>query len=252
MTAAPAQQPRGRVRPLRSRLVELLPEPVRHRYRIWRHGLRYVRRATDGMLPLAVYERLYHEVVALPDADILEIGAAAGTASITIAWAMRDSQKRSKLVIAEKCQGGSRDRYGTREQNLARLEHNLRRFGVADRIRLFPHHVTFENAGQLLALCESEYLAALVLDADGRIHRDFHAFWPRLCEQALIVVDDYHPSASRKHERTWRLLNCMIEWGLIEPIEVVGDTYFGRKPSGATMDRFDLEHCRRIVEEVGV
>ncbi|MGH7898555.1 MAG: hypothetical protein ACREQQ_11420, partial [Candidatus Binatia bacterium] len=74
-----------------------------------------LKRRAGGMLPAAVYHRLYDEVVKLPDLDIVEVGGAAGAGSIAIALAMQESSKRSKLVVVERCEGGSRVPFGGRE-----------------------------------------------------------------------------------------------------------------------------------------
>lgn len=229
----------------------LIPRALLHNYRTRRYGLAYVRRVCGGMLGTRTYERIYREALTLPDLDFLEIGAAGGAATVALGWAYRDSRKKSGLVVVEKGEGGSRAKFGDKSTNLARLLHNLRQFGVADRVRLFSELLTPENGDQLAELIQTEKLAGMMLDADGRIHRDFGLFWDRLIVGGLIVVDDYHDSLSRKHERTYRLLNQLIDWGYFEPIELVGNTYLGRKPAG-TPRPLDLAGCNEIVELVGV
>lgn len=229
-----------------------VPDWLLHRYRVVRYRFAYVRKVTSGMLAAETYERIYREALSLPDLDFLEIGAAAGAGTVALGWAYRDSRKRSRLVVVEKGEGGSRDQFGDKSANILRLRENLKKFEVLGRVELFTELLTVDNAGELAALIRTPQLAGMMLDADGRIHRDFSLFWERIVPGGMIVVDDYHPSLSRKHERTYRLLNLFIEWGYFEPVELVKDTYIGRKPQTAPTRPFDLQCCEELVEGVGV
>ncbi len=205
---------------------------------------------TNGLLPVEVYRHLYEEAKALPFGDVVEIGGAGGAASIALAWGLADGGSSSRVVVVEKCEGGSRDRYGDYATNLERLESHLRRYGVSDRVSLFTRRLTFENGADVLAEVRTPTLSALCCDADGRIHRDFHFFWPRLMPGGLIVVDDYHETHSRKHAVTWNLLNQLMEWGLFEPTKLVNATYFGRKPQHADFSAFDVDVCEALCERI--
>jgi predicted O-methyltransferase YrrM len=240
--------------------------------RLWRarkHGrgadgppVERIKREAGGMLSTAVYRQLYDRVSGLPDLDVVEVGGASGAGSIVIATAMRDSKKQSRLIVAEKCEGGSRSEIGSYAENVERIQENFRKFGVEDRVRLFPHELTLENADRLLALGESPRIAALVLDADGRIDRDFQLFWKRLVPGGLIVVDDYEnaakylpiserrPTGGMKKLIVFRLFNQLRAWGLVDAIEIQGTTVFGRKPPEADFARFDPEVCREILDGV--
>lgn len=217
---------------------------------------------THGMLSPLVYRKLYLLARSLPDLDVVEIGGASGAGSIALALGMAESGKRSRLIVVEKLQGGSRARYGGYPENLNAITSNFREFGVEDRIVLFPHELTLQNGRDVLALITTPELAAFVHDADGRLDRDFRLFWPRLRPGGLIIVDDYadsaqftsiseeHPQGGIKSKMTYRLLNQMIAWGLFTPCGIVGDTIFGQKPEDAEFARFDGKTCTRIIEEV--
>lgn len=221
-----------------------------------------LRREAGGMLSPAVYHRIYDEVRKLPDLDVVEVGGAAGAGSVAVVWAMKESGKGSKVIVVERCEGGSRTAFGGRSENLRRLEQHLARFDVLDRVALYPHELTFENGEEVLALIRTPEIAALIHDADGRIDRDFRIFWPRLRPGGLIVVDDFvnlaefrlasprHPDGGTKCLRTFRLLNQFIDWKLFEPFAQVRSTVFGRKPRGADFTRFDLSVCERILDGV--
>ncbi len=218
--------------------------------------------AAQGMLTARTYRRLYAAIYSLPDLAIIEIGGGAGASSIAIAWAMRDSGKRSKLIVVEKCEDGSRSEFGGYEQNLARITANFAKFGVSDQIRLFPHVLTPDNGDAVKAMVDTSEIAALVIDADGLLDRDFALFWPLLQTGGLMVIDDYenrtifkpvsdyYPLGGGKHLRTFRLLNLMIDWGLFVPNDQIGSTIFGIKPAGADFARFDLEQCKHTLAEL--
>ena len=72
---------------------------------------------TRGMLNPKTYKALYEEVRALPDLPFVEVGAASGAGTISIGWAFADSGKRAKILSVEKCEGGSRTRYGGYSDN---------------------------------------------------------------------------------------------------------------------------------------
>ncbi len=228
----------------------VLPKPVVDYLRKPPNRFEVMRYETDGMLSPAVYERLCEEVSRLPAGDIVEVGGAAGSATIAMAWGLQRADNGSHIVVIEKCERGSRARYGDYATNLARLEAHLESHGVRDRVVLFPKSLTVENGEEVLALVRTPELAALCCDADGRLHRDFRLFWPRLRPGGLIVVDDYDETRSRKHAVTWHLLNQLMEWGLFEPVELLNGTYFGRKPAGADFEAFDYALCDELCEGV--
>lgn len=221
-----------------------------------------LRSQTNGMLLPIVYKKIYELCYQLPDLDIVEIGGATGAGSISIAWAMNDAQKKSQLIVVEKCEGGTRTDIGGYAENLELIQDHFQNFGARDRITLFPHEVTFENGEEVLKLIKTPQIAAFMHDADGRVDRDFYLFWNRLQPGGLIIVDDYaneakykpisdrHPTGGAKSIITYRLLNQMIQWGLFEPTTKIGKTIFGIKPIGADFSLFNLETCRRIVAGV--
>jgi predicted O-methyltransferase YrrM len=146
---------------------------------------------SSGMLSPVVYRELYRLARDAPDLDIIEIGGAAGAGSIALALGVKESGKRSGVIVAEKLEGGSRVEFGDRSSNQQIIEENFRKFGVLDQVRFFPHEVTMENGGEVSALFRSGEIAVLVHDADGRVDRDFFLFWPLLRDGCAIVIDDY-------------------------------------------------------------
>jgi len=246
-----------------SGLLRQILRKVYHLYGGMMHPRFYELKAkTHGMLNPMIYRRMYLLAREQPDLDIVEIGGAAGAGSVALALGMKESGKRSGLVVVEKLQGGSRATLGDYQRNLEIINGNFRDFEVGDVVRLYPHEITMENGSEVRALIRTPEIAAFVHDADGRLDRDFSLFWPLLRPGGLIIVDDYansphfkpiserNPQGGIKSVMTFRLLNQMIEWGLFRLTRRMGNTAFGIKPVGADFSRFDRQACRRIIEQV--
>jgi predicted O-methyltransferase YrrM len=229
-------------------------------YALYRRHRR-MREATGGLLPAKVYAELTRVGQRMVDLPVIEVGSFSGASTIALAWGM--SGKRSNIVAVEKCEGGQWVSGGKRyESNLERLERNLREFGVADRVVLFPHYLDLETGPKVHELAGNGPLAALCHDADGRIDRDFALFWEHLVDDAPIVIDDYrtailyedpndrHPKGRIKGQVTYRMVNQMVAWGLLQIDRKIKDTLFGHKPPGADFGVFDAEHCEAIYQSV--
>lgn len=221
-----------------------------------------LKKKTNGMLGPAVYSKMYELCYKLDDLNIVEIGGATGAGSVALAWAMKDSNKKSKLIVVEKCQGGTRSDVGGYSENLDLINAHFSKFDVQDQITLFPHKLTFDNSDRVYFLIQTEEIGAFIHDADGRIDRDFYLFWSMLKPGGLIIIDDYadkpnykpisdrYPQGGIKSVMTYRLLNRIIEWGLFEPSIKMGDTIFGYKPVNGNFDRFDLDACQEIISQI--
>ena len=207
---------------------------------------------TEGLLGADVYEAIHRTFLddAVGDHDVVELGGASGSASIAIAWALQERQRGGKLVVVEKFEGGTRAKFGGYDENYERFQNFVKRYGVADRIRLFPDYLTMENSSEMLELVGTSQIGGLMLDADGHIFRDFAIFWERLVPGAPIVIDDYDPEISPKHELTFHLLNKLIEWRLVEQRQLIGDTFFGVKGEAESIDSLDIEECESITAAV--
>lgn len=228
-----------------------MTSPVAYAARYLRYGrFAKLQRDTEGLLTPAVYKLIYERIRAAPDLDTIEIGGAGGSASIAVAWAKIESKQKSKHIVVEKLEGGSRIRYGGFEENLTRFQRHLAQFGAAERVRLFSEYLTLNNGPQVAAMIETGKIAALLSDADGRIDRDFTLFLPLLHPEGVIVIDDYHPTRSWKHALTYRLLNQFESWKLFVMDETVDRTAFGRPHPEADLSRLDPRACAEIVESV--
>lgn len=219
-------------------------------------------RETGGLMRAKAYRRLCELARDAADLDIVEVGAGGGGSGISMALGVQEAGKHSRVVVIDRCEGASRLEIGGYDDNLAFLHGNLERFGVADRVRVCPFYLTEETAGKVFEQVESEQLAGLAHDADGRIDRDFTIFWPRLIDGGFIAIDDcrnrapFQPRTPRtpdggiKSLVTFRLLQRFTEWGLFRETDRVRGTVFGVKPAGADLARFDPAVCAEIIAGV--
>jgi len=88
----------------------------------------------------------------------------------------------------------------------------------------------------------------LMLDADGKIDRDFLLFYNLVSPDGLIVIDDAddsiflsvssagEPFIDLKHRITHALVNCLHEKGFIKDLEMISNTLFCRS-TGKTLSK---------------
>ena len=223
-----------------------------------------VKQQCNGMLRLDVYSALEAVAQQIDSGIVVEVGAAHGAATVTIARALAGRAAAVHVYAIERAAGGSRAAYGGFAENAAILADNLDRFGVTDRVTLLLDEV--ETAA--LAVPAGATIGLLLLDADGAIDRDFDLFFDRLAIGGMIVIDDCTDIVrskrlngdrlmiDQKHRLTFHLVEAYQQHGLIEAERQVYHTWFGRKiaerpkqqrsAEQATLDRAILAAYRRL------
>ena len=194
---------------------------------------------THGLLTNAAYRMLYQMVIKAPAGDAVEVGTAHGAATIVIARALKDSGRSGRVHSIDKIVGGSCDRFGSEEDNIAVIKRNFSLYGVDDAISFYAE--LSDAAARLLPADIS--IGILMLDADGAIDRDFALFYNKIVPSGLIVIDDYDPGlvvkrltngdifVDQKHLLTFHLVNHFVHHGLLSDVNVCGETVFARKPT---------------------
>ena len=247
----------------------LLPRIVRNlrpdrAWRILRGGrMSYLKYATNGMLGAEVYADLARRAATTEDLPFVEIGAAAGTGTIALAWGFAKAGHRSRIYSIERCEGGSRARFGGYQDNLEILERNLTRFGVRDRVELYTQDLTLPTANEFLSRLPGDTLAGFMHDADGRLDRDFAIFWPRTVAGGLIIVDDCIDSpdlaqlmaergaGGRKYYVTAAGWQVILAAGLVSDVERLGSTVFARRAAGGRLDDALVGQIGRAADAAG-
>ena len=215
-----------------------------------------VKEKCNGMLSPAVYGRIYELAKNAPGESFIEVGAAHGAATICLGSALRDSCRAGKVYSFEKITGGSRERFGSFDTNKRIIEENIAFFGLGDRIVM--NYGLVEDLATVIP--ERADFGLLMLDADGRIDRDFSLFFDKLADNAVMIIDDVAPqvrvktaSGSLNARRVFvdqkhRLSNLLVDFftrqGMIEGAMLEG-TWVGKK-SG---DHFDPKLWSSIVEQ---
>jgi predicted O-methyltransferase YrrM len=198
----------------------------------------------NGMLPADVYQRIYDLARSAPGGLFVEVGAAHAAATVCLASALRDSGRQEKVYSFEKIVGGSRKKFGDFETNKRIIEENISFFGLSSHIVM--NYGLVEDLARTIP--EGAPLGLMMLDADGRIDRDFSLFFNSLVRKAVIVIDDVAPvvrvratsralavhqvSVDQKHRISQLLVDYFVSHGMIEG-EMVAGTWFGRKVGGS-------------------
>jgi predicted O-methyltransferase YrrM len=197
--------------------------------------LRHSATVAGGMLPIAVYRKLFD--LGAAGGTIVEIGTAHGAATIAMALGAKQGGKPFHIYTVDPFEGefSSRRQYGSAAQNSEIVKRNLSLFGVAD-------HVTVV-AGTSETLVETNPVTAislLFLDADGRIDRDLAILYDRLSPLCTIGVDDYDGKVciidvnatralDQKHRITRLLSDAFVAHGLLLPNVTIEKTAFFTK-----------------------
>ena len=200
-----------------------------------------VKKKANGMLSIDVYQEMYHLAQKVEqNTTILEIGTAHGAGAISLALG---SQGKNKVASIDKITGGSRDKFGTLEENKVIIKNNFKYFGV-EKVIDFYIGTSTEIASHLP---EELTISMLVIDADGAIDRDFELFYNKLLPGSTIIIDDYSnyvrikkdkkiTRIDQKFKLTHMLVSFMEQASLLKKNKVIDSTYFGIKPQNQKDD----------------
>lgn len=194
-----------------------------------------VKKKANGMLSIDVYQEIYSLAKnSINNEDILEIGTAHGACAISLALASRGKRK---VITIDKIIGGSRDKFGSLEENKKIILDNFKYFDVENNIDFYVG----TSAEVAKNLSKELKLSMLVIDADGAIDRDFEIFYNKLLPGCPIVIDDclnylkikkdkkiYY--IDQKQRLTNMLITFMEQNKLLKKDKIIDNTYFGIKP----------------------
>jgi len=246
-------------RPLWRRILRNL-RPARARRIIAHPRFAWLTYRTNGMLWPDVYAEVHRRLIAVPDLPFVEVGAASGTGTIAMAWAYSKAGHQAKIVAVEKCEGGSRDRFGDFDDNLATLNDNLARYGCSQHVRLFTDRLSLDSRDTLLQAIGGSTISGFMHDADGRLDRDFDLLWPLTIDGGLIIVDDClaraelgellaeKGSSGRKFFMTAAGWKVIVAAGLVEQATRIDSTVFAVKPAGSGLT-VPTEEIRSAIDQ---
>jgi predicted O-methyltransferase YrrM len=200
-----------------------------------------IKKKANGMLSIDVYQEMYRIAKKVKkNTTILEIGTAHGAGTISLALG---SYGKNKVLSIDKIIGGSRDKFGTFEENKLIIKNNFKYFGV-DKIIDFYIGTSTEIA---LQLPKEMKFSMLVIDADGAVDRDFELFYNKLLPGSTVIIDDYSNYVRIKKDKkithidqkfrlTYMLVSFMEQANLLKKNKVIDSTYFGIKPQNQKND----------------
>jgi len=208
------------------------------------HDFQKVRSQANGMLSLRVYQAIYEKAHAAVPGHFIEVGTAHGAATIVLALGKIAGATAGSVYSFEKIVGGSREKYGSVEDNLNIIQANFKSFNVDSSIHLFIGDV--EDSARDLVNDEAFNampISLLMLDADGAIDRDLELFYNRLLPGSPIIIDDCNERVKikyadrdqikidSKHLLTYKLVSFYLQAGLLEQPTYIGNTLFCIKPT---------------------
>ena len=205
----------------------------------------HVERA-NGMLPFAVYIELWNAARECCGSTFVEIGTAHGAATIAMTCGALSAGRQPTVHSIDTLSGvfSSRSHYGSIRENKAMIERNFAAAGITHNVSLF---VGSSEEFMASGTCPPQ-IDLLMLDADGRIDRDLLYFFPRLAEDALIVIDDVdcdvywglaadgRPYVDLKHRTTRLLLDAFVAEGFLNVGKVMHATAFCTKGARTPRD----------------
>ena len=182
-----------------------------------------------SMLHLDVLILIYH-FAKICSANILEIGAFVGGATIAAAFGVRDSGMRKKLIAIEPGGSVKHKRLGTR--NIFRdLERNLARQRVSELVTTIKGR-SFDPA-TISAVNETlgaDKVGLLILDADAAKRRDIECYCDRFADGCWMVIDDYYGIGTNAKITPSRAdVEALTTAGYLQPLGFYGwSTWVGR------------------------
>lgn len=187
------------------------------------HRFNKIKRNCNGLLSAEVYYLMYSYASTMNDGNILEIGSAHGAGAISLALGSKESGASAKVVAVEKGE------YDTRPDTINNLNENIDKYDVENHVEVVQRRLTIDEG--LPDVIESHApFSILVLDADGRLDRDFKLLYEHLPPGAIIIIDDYDLARGGKHYRTFVYVNLLSNNNYINIYKIFGDTLVAAKP----------------------
>lgn len=193
---------------------------------------------------------------------VVEVGTGHAALTVLVADALIQSEPSRVIYTFDRIAGGSREAFGTFEENTQIIRDNLCRFGIEEAV----HPIFGDVASTHGVVDKDRQIDLLVLDADGRIDRDLMIFWRRMAPGCLIVLDDaagplvagnlgLMPQVLRrfsvdgKNYITSRIEQRLVEDGFLRPVASFGDLHVLRKqaPSADLTADYFLDIYRSVI-----
>jgi len=191
---------------------------------------RELKRETNGMLSPQQYRELHRYGHELSDYNMLEIGAAHGSASIALATGIKAAGADRSVYAFERGKGGSRAQFGDKSDNIRILKENLREYDVEDHVEIIPRGLSLDDEISD-TVAEAAPFSVLLHDADARLYRDFKLFYDMLLPGGMVFVDDCSCRERKgKNYEAFGYVSHFVKHGYLIKVDEIGDFFVGMKP----------------------
>ena len=205
------------------------------------------------MLSTEVYEEIAYQASRCnSDNLIVDCGTAGGASCCA---ALKGSEKYKPLLITfDKFEGGSREKFGSKEENIQLAKINISKFDKFKRAII--KDVTFSRNFNLENYIPKK-VNLLILDMDGQIDRDIINFSKFLSTNNTVIIDDYTPEIrvirknligdikiDSKQYLTYNLCNYFEKINLLSIFKVIDNTVFGK----LNIDNFKLIEPDKLLD----
>jgi predicted O-methyltransferase YrrM len=201
-----------------NQVLELLRTLMEYRSAEVRHRLEKVGREAS-MLHMDVLLLIYH-FARFGAGDVLEIGPYIGGSTIAVAFGVRDSGTRKKIITIEA--GGSVKHFRLSSRNIIKdLKRNLARFGVAEDVTLINGRSSDEAIiSEVRQRLSSREVSLFIFDAGNNVRRDLDCYGNLLNDGCWVVIDDYFGPAKAAPLRAQ--VDTLVSQGRLLPFGYYG------------------------------
>jgi len=217
-----------------------------------------IKSVTNGYLAPETYQAIYEAALTAPAGDVLDIGPAQGGSTISLGLGRRDAGQAGVIYSVDRFTGSAAlaDKHDV-NANVEAFRSNISEFDLLDTVQ-----VILADTSDDRHIGKDVDLAAMFVDADGALDRDFRNYYDNLVPGAEIILDDYADKVNSRGRRmiqlsseelesyrvakgeqhlrrtnllgkpltVFRLSNVMFDNKLLIKNKIVGQTIFARVP----------------------
>ncbi|WP_323816584.1 class I SAM-dependent methyltransferase [Cellvibrio sp. NN19] len=194
-----------------------------------------IRCVCNGMMSPKAYRKIFQICQALDSGGVLELGTAGGASIISAALGLKANGRNLNAISVDKFSGGSWGDVSDSGVNYCTVLNRLSIFGVQDNVTLVKSSLD-ANKNYVSKL---DSVSFLVIDADGKIHRDLFNLMNCCIDETLVLIDDYDELVRVNLKKdgnwklcwkkiiTWALVNKLIDRGVIVREDLINGSFFG-------------------------
>jgi hypothetical protein len=188
-----------------------------------------------GMMSPNLYRKIFYLCKSLGSGIVLELGTAGGASIISAGLGLKAANKGLKAISLDKFSGGSWGECVDADLNLQTVRDRMLTFGVSEHVDILMERL--DGARKLYS--QLELVSFLIIDADGRIHRDLMNLSNSCVSETLVLIDDCEKyvrvnshrkgywTICWKKFKTWIMVKHLINNNILIEREIVDGAFFG-------------------------